>query len=81
MMRGGIKPLIVSGHQAVDARQIDPHPLGGRVTALLRVPRFRLWPLKTGAEHHEVCPSQRGGQRLRHLTCPTEPADLSAHNR
>ncbi len=22
-----------------------------------------------------------GGQRLRHLTCPTEPADLSAHNR
>ena len=36
---------------------------------------------RTGAEHHECRSSMHGGHRLRHLTCPTEPADLSAHNR
>ena len=36
---------------------------------------------RSGAKHHECRSSMHGGQRLRHLTCPTEPADLSAHNR
>lgn len=47
--RGGIKPLIVPGHQAVDERQNDPRPLADRVAAFRRVPRFRHRPSMHGA--------------------------------